>query len=219
MRGRGRSSGGETLDTPAPAGTAAIDDTIVQAVVAALPEFNRVGREAVTSPVRWTRYGAGILAREGRDPALEGGAAGYLVALGRSPSRQLAAARAGGEVLVRFPRSYLRHSPVHPYLLLESPPVEDQAGACIARELAALVAAVVGVEHEAVRVEPFQQHHAHRRMAGGGRGRKRDGVGQRLHFFERALVPPCEQRDRVAFDGSFAQWLAHIRHARNCTAE
>src|SRR5258706_3688999 len=145
MPGPGRSSGSEPLDAPVSAGAATVEDAVMEAVVPALPELDRIRFEAVTSPVRRARHGAGILSRESGEAALECGAGCHLDAFRRCPCRELAAPRARGEVFVPFSRRHFRHAPVHPHLLLEIAPVEDQARARVARELAALAAAVVGV--------------------------------------------------------------------------
>src|SRR5688572_22020564 len=93
-----RPLGSQPLDLPAPARAPPVEDAIVQPVLAVLPELDRVGREAVAAPVRRARHGLGILALERRETALERGAPGHLGALLGGPGRELAAARARGEI-------------------------------------------------------------------------------------------------------------------------
>src|SRR5262245_49343899 len=89
----------QPLDRPAAAAGAAVEDAVVQAVLAPLPELDRFGREAVAAPVRRPRHRFRVPARDAGEAALEGAAAGEPRALVRRPRGELAAARASGEVL------------------------------------------------------------------------------------------------------------------------
>src|SRR5689334_2971184 len=142
MPGSVRASGSEASDGPVAAGAASVEDAVVQSVLTALPEFDGFGDEAVAAPVRRARYRAGIFARVSRVAALERRAVRHRLALRRSPCRELAAARARGEILVRFARRHFRNAAVHAHLPLEPAPVEKQARARIASKLASLAAAV-----------------------------------------------------------------------------
>src|SRR3970282_2047298 len=99
-----RASGRQPLDPPACAADAAVEDAVVQPVLASLPEFERLRHQAVAAPWRRARHGIGVLPREGGEAALERTAARHEGALRRGPGRELAAARPRSEIFIRFAR-------------------------------------------------------------------------------------------------------------------
>src|SRR6185312_5482429 len=88
----------QALRPPARA-VAQIDEAIVQAERAVLPELEAVGHDAVSRPVRRARHPPHRVARgDDGDAALERGAARDRPRLVRRPGADLAEARAGGEI-------------------------------------------------------------------------------------------------------------------------
>src|SRR6202023_2206622 len=126
----------QPLDGPAAAGrrvAPAVDQAIVEAAGASLPELDQLGAQAIAAPVLGHRHlsPGETLARRGHG-GLELGAAGDRRALSRRPRARV-----------------LLDDPLDPHLAVAGRPVETQRRARIGGELARLAAAVVGEEDEA----------------------------------------------------------------------
>src|SRR6185369_6235264 len=148
--------GGQLLGDPALA-RAREPDAFVQAVVAVLPELDRVRLEHVAAP----SFGPGDLV-PGQEPlelGLELVAACDRLALPRGGGRCPRARGASRPVRVRLLLRKPSHRSLDPYLPTELPPVEDERRARVLGQLAALAALVAGEEGEAALVGALQQQH------------------------------------------------------------
>src|SRR5512134_3013026 len=149
---------GQALDPPAMA-VAGVAEAIVHAVVAALPELDRLGLEEVAAPV--LRPGD-ILAVE---LAHQLGEALFQLlaldgpALGGCVRPDLALTRPRGEVGVGLAVREPLDRAADAHLPVELAPVEDQCRPRVGGELAALDALVVREEAEALGGEPLEQDH------------------------------------------------------------
>src|SRR6185503_12096142 len=117
--------GREAFDDPVLGLAQAVDKPIMQAVGAALPELDLERDDAIAAPV----WGAGDLALavgvfDLSEAAVEIAAAGDDGALARGPGADLAAARAGGEVGVRFLLGRLHYRTLDAHLAFEGGPEE-----------------------------------------------------------------------------------------------
>jgi len=117
------------------------------------------------------------LAVEPGDLGIELLAAGEDPPLSRRRRRELRPARSRGEVLVRLSVADALHRPLDAHLPPERVPVEEQGRMRVRVQLAALAAAVAGVEGEPVLVGALQQHHADRRRPSALGGGQRHCVG------------------------------------------
>ena len=79
-----------------------ISQTIVQAVLAALPKLDRRWLESITAPMRWTRNVVAELPTEFLEPLFKFCAALKYLTLLRSPGSNLASQRSRVKVLVRL---------------------------------------------------------------------------------------------------------------------
>src|SRR6185312_16103278 len=152
------------LAVPAPA------HALVQAELGAVPELDRVRLDQVAAPVRRARHVAAFeLALVARHALVEALAAGQVLRLQRGPGADLAAARPRAQVRVGFLRLQLARHALHPHLHATAQllPVEAQRHLRVRRQLAALVAVVVGVEAQAALVHALQQHDARGHAAVG----------------------------------------------------
>ena len=137
----------------------------MQAIAAALPEFDGVGEEAIAAP----EIGSGHVREAGKtglefgEAGFECGAVGDRGALVRDPGAELAAARAGSEVGGGFFARHAGDAAFDADLAFELSPVEGQGGEGIAFEFLGLAAGVVGVKNEPKLADFLEQHDA-----GGG---------------------------------------------------
>jgi len=88
--------------------------------------------------------------------------------------------------------------------------VEDQRGARIGRQFAALAAVVTGIEHETAVVDALQQHDARRGRAVGRRGGERHRVRRRQFRAQGFVEPALELRVRLGRDVGLVKTLAHV---------
>ena len=122
----GRPSRLQAFDAPA-VGAAPVDEPVVQAVLAALPELDALQLHAVPAPERWSGYrGAPVLGFELVQPALKLLPARYGPTLFGGPGPELAAAGSAPEVGVRLFGRDLASEALDPDLPLELAPVEDE---------------------------------------------------------------------------------------------
>src|SRR6476619_3281615 len=175
---------------------APVDEAVMHPAVPALPELDRVRAQAVTAPVSGARHVR--IAQLSRQLVVSPVELLPLdrAALWRDGGGDLAVAGPTREVGVRL----LRREPLDlapdSHLPIELPPVDDQGGARVRRELVSLPALVVGEETKAVRAEALEQDHP------GVRGAIRidRGQGHRLrqrHRGQRLLEPLGELLDRL----------------------
>src|ERR1035437_2477364 len=147
---------GEAVDLPA-AVVAGIEEAVVEAAGAALPEFDGFRDDPVAAPERGQgdftlgelRFHLGEFLQEER-------ARRYDRALLGHPGTELGIAGTRGEIAERFGGADLFRAPLDDDLALQREPGEQQRGFRVGRELARLAAFVVGEKHEAVAVEVFQ---------------------------------------------------------------
>src|SRR5690606_32367351 len=157
---------------PRAVGAALVPLSFVQAVLRAVPELDRARDDAEAAPARRARHVAAfVFGLELRQPRLEGRARVQRLRLPRGPRAQLAAARPAGEIGVGLGVIDDLDVALDPHLhaVAHPRPVEQQRGARIGLQFAALAPVQVGVEHEAARVAGLQQH--------GARGRATAGIG------------------------------------------
>src|SRR4051812_7434547 len=165
--------GRETLEQPRLA-VAAVAKAVVQPVVSVLPELVGVRTDAVPAPVlRTWNVVAGELALELGHRLVELGPVREHAALPRRRRGKLRATRPCREVRVRLVGRDALDVALDADLAPERIPVEEERGAWVGLELAALAAPVAGKEDEAALVGALQQDHPHRwRAVGAGRGQR-----------------------------------------------
>src|SRR3954470_21653982 len=169
-------SRGEALERPA-AVLAAVAQAVVQAAAAPLPELELLRLEQVAAPVLRPRHRAAREALLGLgDAMVQVGARADDLALRRGPRRDLAAARARGEVRVALGRIEAPDRPARAdgAVLLEPAPRQRRDAPAV--EVARLGAAVAREEAKAARVDAAQQDVAAARAAVGVDGRERRRV-------------------------------------------
>src|SRR3954468_8381666 len=193
-------SRGEALERPA-AVLAAVAQAVVQAAAAPLPELDLLGLEQVAAPVlgpRHRRVGEALL--DGGDAAVEVVARADDLALWRGPRRDLAAARARGEVRVALGRIQASHRPARAdgAVLLEPAPRQRRDAAAV--EVAALGAAVAREEAKAARVDAAQQDVAAARAALGVDRRERHRVRLVDALGGGVLEPAAELDERIGVE-------------------
>src|SRR5690606_9261652 len=177
---------------------ALVEEALVEAVGAALPELDAVGDEAEAGPVGRARDGLALeLLLELAQALHQLLAAREGLALARGPGAELASARAGGEVGVGLLVGDELDRALHAHLLLQPAPVKAKGGPRTNEEVAGLAALQVGVEDEAPPVDVLEQDHAH----GGVAVLVGSGQGHRLRLPDlgraRALVHLDEAVDGV----------------------
>src|SRR6266545_6032869 len=154
------SLGRKPLDAPGTVHAAAfacVQQPVVQPVGAALPEFDRLRHDAVAAPVRWPRRALAVALARLFHRFFENFPGRYGFALLGSPGREARAERPGGEIVVGVLRADLFHAALDAHLALELRPQEHQARGGARFTLAALAAAVIGMEHEAAALDALQQ--------------------------------------------------------------
>src|SRR5690348_2786627 len=146
----------------APAFTVAdVDEAVMKAVWAILPEFDPPRHHAPAGPARRPRNGPlAETARHLGKARLERLAARHRARLVRRPGADLALPRAGGEIGVGFGRCHSLHGPFDAHLTQQRFPMEAQGGARIGREFFALAAIEIRVKNETRFIDPFQEDHA-----------------------------------------------------------
>src|SRR5258708_13071881 len=155
-----------------------------------------------------------VLAPELVPLALEQGAILDRLALRARPRADARTQRARREVAARLLGAHLFRRTFDPHLALELLPHERERGARIDGELLALLALVVGEEHEAARVGALEEHDAGGWMAArvDRRQRHRRGLGNlRLN---RRLHPLLELPQRIPIDGRLVERLPGILIAK-----
>src|SRR5438270_12374144 len=137
-----------------------ISQTIVQAVIAALPKFDRGRLQSITAPMRWSRNVVAEFPTEFFEPLFEFCAAFKYLTLFRSPGANFASQRSRVKVLFRFFVGYLFHWAFDAYLPPNRRPVEQETGARIFRQLDSFAAAVVGEEDKATIIKALHENYA-----------------------------------------------------------
>ena len=184
----------EPLDEPASVATPGVAQTVVQAVGAALPEFERVGDEAIAAPVG--RPGDGLVGMAAFGFAVlrfEDVAARDHLALGRGPGADAGAPGPALEIAVGFLGGDAFDSSFDAHLALELVPEEDEGGVGVGLELAGLAALVVGEEREAPLVGAAKQDHPR----GGAALRRGRRERHRVRFGVSRIVAPPRTRART----------------------
>ena len=178
------------------------DEPIVQPRCAALPELESVRHDAHAAPVRRPRHVRARTALGGRgELRLEPRAIRDRRALRRRPCGRRAMRAAAPRNTRRIRRALARSArALDAHLPLELGPEEQQRDARIGRELAALAAVVVRVEHEAARVERPSAARCARRAA---RPRRRWRASSRSAR-EAPRRPPRRTSARIGRRGSAA---------------
>src|SRR3954447_13838156 len=190
----GDNSGSQRLSPPA-AGRARVPGPLVEAVVPVLPELDRVGLEQVTPPAGGARDL--VTWQKALELGLELVATLDRLALARGGRGRSRPGRTRGPVRIRLPFRKTPHRALDAHLPAERPPVEDERGAWVVRQLASLPALVAREEREAAGVGAFQQEHPCRGPAVPVGGGERHCFG-RLDPRGPGLVQPLvEDRDGV----------------------
>src|SRR4051794_22598311 len=136
----------KTLDRP-PVPLTGVQQTVVESVLAVLPELVALGPQPEAAPVLGQRQLALLdHRRELRHQALQHLAALHRTALRRGEGAQLAAARAGADVLGGLLHARALHRSLDAYLAAERVPVEQQRGSRVVQQLERLSTLVVRVE-------------------------------------------------------------------------
>src|SRR5207237_4075850 len=176
------SLGRKPLDAPGTVHAAAgarIEQAVVQAIRASLPELDLARRYAIAAPVRRARRRIAVAAARLGHRGLQRSTRRNALALRRGPGGKARTQRATREICIGIVRLDALHGAVDAHLALELGPDEDQAGGAACLELARLAAAVVRVEDEAGAFDAFQEHDAGRRRPGGIDRGERHRIGQR----------------------------------------
>src|SRR5579884_2174985 len=163
---RKRISGSHALDEPAAVGLSHVAKAIVQPIRSALPEFQRVGFDAITAPMRRERHRfAGKPFRHFRHARIEHSTRIDHLALTRGPRGQLATQWTRVKVNKRFlPGNFFRAA-ANANLSIQFDPVKGQCGVGIGCKMFPFFAFVIGEKDKALVVEILQQHDSHRRPA------------------------------------------------------
>src|SRR6185437_12914954 len=144
-------SGRQALELPAALVARPVAKTVVQPVVAVLPELERFRSQAKPAPgLRQRQLGLRVARRDFRDAVLEPLAVRNRAALRRGERAQLTEPWPAAHVLRRLLRADSLDRAFDPDLAPEPIPVKQQSRARVGGELAALAALVVGEEHEPV---------------------------------------------------------------------
>src|SRR5437016_997024 len=192
----------QAFDAPAAFWVSRVADAVVEAVVAMRPELDRLRTHPITAPVRRQRHrGAFVLRGQRGHRVLEHGAVSNHPALWRRPGAQLAGQRAVVEIGDRLLGRLLDNRAGHPHLPPQLRPVDDQRGARVLREVASLLAVVVGEEAEAALVNASQQDHPRRGLTRSRAGGERHRLGENLTRRDRVAEPDVELLQGVDVDG------------------
>src|SRR4051812_42607960 len=150
-RNRSTGSGSEALNRPACSCRrlfALVHQAVVQAVGPALPELDRLRHDPISAPMRRSRRIVRIASARFLHGILEMSPRGDCFALRRRPCREPRAERAAGVIGVGGGGATPPDRTADAPLPLKIRPLEDEASRGSSLELAALAAAVVGVEDE-----------------------------------------------------------------------
>ena len=154
------------------------EQPIVQPALAPLPEFDRLGRDAIAAPERRQRHRpAGVLGGQLGVALFERPRGRARPGSAPTPTRRSGSRTDASGSTAPILRAGLGHGAGDAHLPFELGPEQQQAtrAGCRARSLA-LRALVVGEEDEAVRVEALEQHDARRRLARARCGGQRHRV-------------------------------------------
>src|SRR6476660_1110373 len=141
-------SGRKAHDAPV-AALAGVEQPVMQAVGATLPELDLGRQHTITAPVRRAGRHLAVALPRRRHGFLENVTGRNALALRRGPGRKPRAQRTARVVSVRFRAGNALDAAVDTHLALELRPHEDQARARACLELARLAAAIVGIEGKA----------------------------------------------------------------------
>ena len=121
-----------------------------------------------------------------------------------------AAQRPAGEILVGFRGRDFFDAAVDTHFAFEVVPVKYQRRTRIGGQFAGLAAQVVGIKHETVGIDAFQQHDAGRGCIVGADGGQRHCIDHRQFGAHRLVEPALELLERIRGDIGFVEALAHV---------
>src|SRR5713226_9628918 len=172
--------------------------TIVQTILAALPELDRLWLDAITAPMRRARNIFAVALRQFGVTVLQLVATFNHFALVRSPRADLAPERTRLKIFLRFVFRNLLDKSFDAHLPLLRQPVGHQTRARILGEVRRFAAFVIGEENKSEVVETFQQDDPRRRLSILRRRRQRHRVSFRNAGGSCFVVPLRELLDWVA---------------------
>ncbi|CAK7287774.1 hypothetical protein SGPA1_50740 [Streptomyces misionensis JCM 4497] len=191
-------SGAEAVDPPGAVRAGGVAQPVVEPVLPALPELDRLRGDPEAAPVRRHRhlFALGVARRQLGVGRVQFGARGDHRGLGAGPGAQLGAVRAAAEVRGGLVAPGAPDRAGDDDLPGQRMPGEEQRGARVRRQIAALAGVVVGVEDEALGVELLHQDRARAGAPLGVRGGDDHGVGLVERAVQRrpgrVLEPACE---------------------------
>ena len=160
----------------------------------------------VTAPVvRHRNIVVRILRIQCLEAFIQNPPAGHHLTLPRRQRTQPAFARPGAKIGFGFGGRNLADRAFHPNLPLQFQPQEQQGGVRAGGQLLALVATVVGVEHEAVGVAFLEQHRSRVGPAGSVGGGERHGVGFGQLRGDCLPQPALKLLERIGIDVGLVQ--------------
>src|SRR5712692_6475763 len=202
----------QSFDHPRPIRLQLITQTVVQTILAALPELDRLRLNAIATPVRRARNIFAVALRQFRVTLLQRGATFNHFALVRSPRADLAPERTRLKIFFRFVFRNLLDKSFDAHLPLLRQPVGNQARARILGEVRRFAAFVIGVENKTAVVETFQQDDPRRRLSILRRRRQRHRVSFRNAGGSCFVVPLRELLYGVAVNVRLVQGGKHFHH-------
>src|SRR6266480_389461 len=127
--------------------------------MSSLPEFEAIGEQAITTPIRRTRHVllVGITRSNSGEPLIESRTIGYRRALRRRPCAKARHSGPQRKIRIGLGARHTLGCAFHTHLAFELDPEEHQRGARIGSQIAPFAAVVVRVETKTPRVELFQQ--------------------------------------------------------------
>lgn len=175
-----------------------IFDSVVQSILASLPELKPPGLDTESTPV--IRHGHFAFCKLPSDFVQlidEQFPFGDDSTLHRNPRPQLTAARAQSEIFCRFNGTDLFGDAVDFDLPLKSVPRKQQGDMLVARDLRRLATEIVGKKNESRFVEIFEQYAALRWSTLWINRRKHHGIGFQEFRCSRLLKPRFELFERT----------------------
>lgn len=191
----------ESVDRPWAVAGAGVSESIVEAVGTALPEFDFVGRETVTTPA--FRHGdivAGKLGFEFAHALFKEAAVPDHGTLARSQRAETAAARAHFEVGFGFFATEFGDAARDVDLSLQLDPRKVQRGSRVVFKIGGLATLVAGEEAEAALIDALKEDDARGRLRVSADSGEDHGVGFADAGLEGLLEPFGELLKRVGIE-------------------